>query len=75
MSQAKRLEDVRPDFARGQEKHDEGRRARPDFARGQETRPRPVHEGDFAEGQEQEEHHTEEGLHGRFSRGQETSDR
>jgi hypothetical protein len=74
MSQAKRQEDVRPDFARGQEKG-EGPHARPDFARGQETRPRPVQEGDFAEGQEQEQHHPEEGYHGRFSRGQEISGR
>ena len=38
MGDEKKREDVRPDFARGQEKEDEEahQEARPDFARGQE---------------------------------------
>ncbi len=68
--------DVHPRFSRGQERLTDGaeKRARPDFARGQETEPPTEHEGDFAAGQEHEAHHPEQELHGRFSRGQGSSD-
>ncbi|MFB3738349.1 MAG: hypothetical protein ACE14W_05210 [Candidatus Velamenicoccus archaeovorus] len=66
---------VRPRFSRGQERRPHSpQEGTPRFSRGQEVEGpshEKVHEGEFAEGQEEREHHPEGELHGRFSRGQE----
>ena len=70
-SRAEDGDDVRPDYARGQQQDRETGAGGSDFARGQRTNEMNQHEGTFAEGQDDgSEHHPENTSHGDFAQGQ-----